>query len=116
MNIQSVSVSLPPQSNTEVNNVSREARPIAPSSQEKAQPESPVSEEQLKAATKSVQDYIKPFNSTLEFSVDKDTDKFITKVIDSTTKEVIRQIPSEEMLTIAKALDSIKGLFIKQSA
>ena len=40
----------------------------------------------------------------------------MVKIIDSATKEVIRQVPSQEMLAIAKALDSIKGLFVKQSA
>ena len=116
MNIQAISTSLPPQSSAEASVVSREAKAIASEVQDKGQSAQPASEEQLRAAVKSVQDYIKPFNSTLEFSVDKETDKFVTKVVDSTTKEVIRQIPSEEMLTIAKTLDSIKGLFIKQSA
>ena len=37
-------------------------------------------------------------------------------MVDKATKEVIRQIPSEEMIAMAKALDSIKGLFVKQQA
>ena len=32
------------------------------------------------------------------------------------TNEVIRQIPSEEMLEIAKALDRLQGLLVKQKA
>ena len=40
----------------------------------------------------------------------------IVKVMDNATKEVIRQIPSVEMLAIAKALDKIQGLLIKQKA
>jgi len=40
----------------------------------------------------------------------------VVRIIDRATKEVIRQMPSEEMLSIAKALDSIKGLFVTQTA
>ena len=32
------------------------------------------------------------------------------------TEELIRQIPSEEMLALAKALDTMKGLLIQQKA
>lgn len=55
----------------------------------------------------------------LEFSVDNDSKRTIVKVVDQTTKEVLRQIPSPEALEIAKsldALDSAKGLLIKQTA
>ncbi len=75
-----------------------------------------VSQEALEAAMRSVQDYIQPFNSNLQFSVNNDTRQVVVRVVDSETKELIRQIPSEEMVAIAKALDSIKGLLVKQSA
>jgi flagellar protein FlaG len=52
----------------------------------------------------------------LEFSVDNDSKRTIVKVVDQTTKEVLRQIPSPEALAIAKSLDSSKGLLIKQTA
>lgn len=55
----------------------------------------------------------------LEFSIDKDSKRTIVKVIDQTTKEVLRQIPSPEALEIAKSLDNnskTQGLLIKQTA
>ena len=52
----------------------------------------------------------------LEFSIDQDSKRTVVKVIDQTTKEVLRQIPSPEALEIAKSLDSTKGLLIKQTA
>lgn len=70
----------------------------------------------LEAATQSVREFVRPINSNLEFSVNNDTGQLVVKIIDRVTKEVIRQMPSEEMLAIAKALDSIKGLFVKQTA
>ena len=76
----------------------------------------PASREQLDSAVKAANDFVSSVNSSLEFSVDKETDRFVVKVVDINTKEVIRQIPSEEMLNIAKALDTIKGLLIYQKA
>ena len=70
----------------------------------------------LEAATKSVREFVEPINNNLEFSVDHDTGQLVVKIIDRATKEVIRQVPSQEMLALAKALDSIKGLFVKQTA
>ena len=73
-------------------------------------------EEALAEAISSVEEYIKPFNNRLEFSIDDDIGRVVVKVVDKETEDVILQIPSEEMLAIAKALDNIKGLFIKQQA
>ena len=47
----------------------------------------------------------------MDFSVDDKTGRFVVKVIDSQTKEVIRQIPSEEMLAISRHLaDSLEEM------
>lgn len=60
--------------------------------------------------------FIKSLNNPMLFSIDDDTGKTVVKIVDSTTQEVIKQIPSEEILSIAKALDKLKGLFIEQKA
>jgi flagellar protein FlaG len=54
----------------------------------------------------------------LEFSIDTDTKRTVVKVIDQTTKEVLRQIPTPEALDIAKALEarSTTGVLIQQTA
>jgi flagellar protein FlaG len=54
----------------------------------------------------------------LEFSVDTDTQRTVVKVIDQSTKEVLRQIPTPEALEIAKALEAktTKGVLIEQTA
>jgi flagellar protein FlaG len=54
--------------------------------------------------------------SDIQFSIDEDTDTTVVKIVDRNTQEVIRQIPSEEMLEIAKALDRLQGLLIRQKA
>jgi len=37
-------------------------------------------------------------------------------VVDMATKDVIRQIPTPEVLAIAKALDKLQGLLVKDKA
>lgn len=46
--------------------------------------------------------YLQSINRGLEFSVDKDTDRTVVKVVDTKSGEVVRQIPSEEMLELAR--------------
>lgn len=76
----------------------------------------PVNRQELDEALAEVRKVVEPVARNLQFSVDEDTGRTVVKVVDSATKEVIRQIPSEEILSIAKALDKLKGLLIKQEA
>ncbi|EKD73314.1 MAG: hypothetical protein ACD_45C00364G0001 [uncultured bacterium] len=76
----------------------------------------PIGKEELNSAVKDVRSFIDTFAAQLDFSVDDDSGRTIVKVIDTETKELIRQIPSQEMLEIAKALDNFKGLFVQQKA
>jgi flagellar protein FlaG len=72
--------------------------------------------EQVKQAVSDLNKSAQAKSQGLEFSVDDDSKRTIVKVIDQTTKEVLRQIPSPEALQIAKSLDSAKGLLISQTA
>lgn len=93
------------------------ARTSAPEAHQQA-PEAPQQTQlqDLAEAVKNVNEFVLPINNQLRFSMDEESDTMVVKVIDQTTKEVIRQIPSEEMLAIAKALDTMKGLLIQQKA
>lgn len=73
-------------------------------------------EEQLKEAADQLNEFVKNFASNLEFFVDKDTGKMVVKVLEKQTGKLIRQIPSEEMLQIAKVLDTVQGLIIRKNA
>jgi len=84
--------------------------------QAQAPVQAPPDSEKLETAIQSVREFVKPTNSNIEFSVDGDSGQLVVKIIDRSTKEVIRQMPSEEMMAIAKTLDSIKGLFVTQTA
>lgn len=72
--------------------------------------------DQLSQAVNQIQDVIQKTAQSLQFSIDKDTGTTVVKVVDTESKKVLRQIPSEEVLAIAKALDKLQGLLIKQKA
>ncbi|MBR4877118.1 MAG: flagellar protein FlaG [Rhodocyclaceae bacterium] len=68
------------------------------------------SEAEIQEAIDEVRRVIEPVARNLQFSVDDDTNLTLIKVVDSATDEVIRQIPSEEMVAIAKAIDKLQGM------
>ena len=75
--------------------------------------------EQLKEAVSQLNKASQDKTQGLEFSIDNDSKRTVVKVIDQSTKEVLRQIPTQEALEIAKALESkssTAGLLIQQTA
>lgn len=58
--------------------------------------------EAVAGAVRQMNDYIQTVNRDLSFSVDELSGKTVIKVIDAETKEVIRQIPPEEILALAR--------------
>ena len=75
--------------------------------------------EQLKEAVSQLNKASQDKSQGLEFSIDNDSKRTVVKVIDQTTKEVLRQIPTPEALEIAKSLESkssTAGLLIQQTA
>jgi flagellar protein FlaG len=72
--------------------------------------------EQLTDALKSINNALQVRSQDLEFSVDIESARTIVTVTDKTTHEVIRQMPTKEAMEIAKALDRLQSLLIKQTA
>ena len=71
---------------------------------------------ELKKAIEVTNLALKQISSSLEFTQDKSTGKALIRVYDRGTNELIRQFPTEEMVSIAKAIDNFKGLLISQKA
>jgi flagellar protein FlaG len=80
------------------------------------QPTPVPSLEQLAQAVKKINKVLQTQSQNLEFTIDSDSKRTIIKVVDQGTKEVLRQIPTEETLEIAKAIDQTMGLLIRQKA
>lgn len=62
------------------------------------------SEQTLGAAVQDVKNYLQQLSSELQFGVDKGSGSFYFKVVNPATREVIRQVPSEEVLAMARKL------------
>ena len=71
---------------------------------------------QVEEAVREVNASLQSRSVGLQFEVDEDTDKLIVKVVDRASGEVIRQIPNEEVVRIAKVLGKAPGLLVSQSA
>jgi flagellar protein FlaG len=71
---------------------------------------------QVSQAVKSINTVLQVRSQDLEFSVDPDSARTIVTVTDKNTHEVIRQMPSREVIEIAKALDHLQSLLIRQTA
>ncbi|BCX89078.1 flagellar protein FlaG [Methylomarinovum tepidoasis] len=78
----------------------------------------PPQPEQVAQAVKQINDYLQTVQRNLEFSIDRDTRQVVVKVLDAESGEVVRQIPPESVLKLAKAMKESKeeGLLFAQRA
>jgi len=78
-----------------------------------------VNDVSLQSAVTKMNEHVQSLQRNLQFSVDDESGRSIVTVMDRETEEVIRQIPSEEMLALARrfAADSDEGaiLFTSQA-
>ncbi|MGI2179020.1 flagellar protein FlaG [Shewanella frigidimarina] len=72
-----------------------------------------VDSEELNQAVSDIAASMNVMQKGLAFKVDEESGVQIVKVIDVTTGELIRQIPNEEALDIAKKLNEVTGLLMK---
>lgn len=70
----------------------------------------------LEDAVKKLNAFVAPALQSIQFAVDQESNRTVVKVIDSETKQVLRQFPNEEALAMSKSLDKLQGLMIKQTA
>lgn len=74
------------------------------------------SDKDVANAVDKLNDFARQNASDLDFSQDKETGKTIVRVVDTATDTVIRQIPSEEAIAIAKSIDKMQGVLINHKA
>lgn len=102
---------------TQRNEASRAAQPEAPAAAAKKTATNELSAGQLQSAVDSINKSLKEVNPSLEFSIDNDTNLTVVKLVEKQSGEVIRQVPTEEALAIAKAIDKFqKGMLLTKEA
>jgi flagellar protein FlaG len=94
------------------------SRPAVPPVQTAAveQPSPAANSERVKQAIKDINKALQEQGRGLRFEVDPETRHAIIKVVDTETQQVIRQMPTEDALDIARALDRLQSLLVRQKA
>lgn len=91
---------------------------VAPVAETPAQnaPVQPTPSE-LKIAVAAINSVMRQSNLNLEFSVDANTRETVVKMVDTSTGELIRQIPSEATLAISRGIEQFRqGMLLTQKA
>jgi flagellar protein FlaG len=70
----------------------------------------------LTEVIKQVADELQKTGAQLQMEVDSDLGRVIVKVLDGQTGQVIRQIPAQELVNLAKQLKSLNGLLVEKHA
>lgn len=79
-------------------------------------PASPTHRVALEQAVGKVREALQQSGSHLQIEVDPDLQRVIVKVLKGDSGEVIRQIPPQEVIDLAKNLSNQKGLLFEERA
>lgn len=71
---------------------------------------------EMETAVENLNKVIATSLQSIQFSMDDESGKLVVKVLDTETKQVLRQIPNPEVLAISKNLARLQGLFISDRA
>ncbi len=89
------------------------ARPAAePKAAPKFDPQKML--EQMQEIVERLNEQMKQNDRALGFSVDHKINTFVVTVRDSSTGEVVRQIPNEVVVNFAHSLEDLKGLLFNE--
>ena len=69
---------------------------------------------EIREAIAEINKAVKKVPTSLDFSVDETSKRFVVQVTDTNTGEVIRKLPGDAVLRIAKQLESLKGVVFDQ--
>ncbi len=75
-----------------------------------------ATKEVMQVAAQQIQGYLKESGRNLNVSVDESTGYYVARVVNPETGEVVRSLPSEETLRIARNIDQMRGMLVNQRA
>ena len=74
-----------------------------------------LSTEQTRQSLQEINKVLSGMSISVQFEIDPNYKDLIVKVVDQQSGKVIRQIPTEDVVRISKAMDNLKGLLFSQS-
>ncbi len=110
MDIHAIAVTSAPAGQPEPHRAVRAAAVSAPA------PQPAQDSRQVARAVEVLNRAMAALSREVEFTSDQQTGHTVVRVLDRETQEVIRQIPSKEVLSITHALDRLQGLLFQQKA
>jgi flagellar protein FlaG len=75
-----------------------------------------VSGEELEASVGELNTALKSLNVRREFTIEKEINEVVVKIIDSDNKSVIRQIPNEEAVKLSQNIKEMVGLLFDSTS
>jgi flagellar protein FlaG len=79
------------------------------------QKEKPSAEE-IKQDLDAINTQLRSMNSSIQFIIDGKSNDVVVKIVDENTGKVIRQIPSDEVISMREHLKEMSGLFVEEKA
>ncbi|MEW6983216.1 flagellar protein FlaG [Colwelliaceae bacterium 6471] len=73
-----------------------------------------LSKAEIKKVAQQLQEFVKSLNRNVSFSVDEDSGRDVISVVEVKSGELIRQIPSEEILKLASRISKAAGLIVQE--
>jgi len=73
-------------------------------------------QEDLSKAVEQIQSYLRESGRDLSLSFDDSVDRYVARVVDSSSGEVVRTIPAEEVLDVARMIEEHLGGLVHQKA
>jgi flagellar protein FlaG len=75
-----------------------------------------MSRSELQAAVEEVQVRMDQMGTNLQFTMDKEVEDIVVKVTDKQSGDLIRQIPSEDVVKLRKQLEELSGILFDEKA
>lgn len=72
--------------------------------------------EVVEKAAQEIQQFVQKMGRNLNFSIDETTGYHVVRVVNPDTGELIRQLPSEELLKIARDFERLNNVLVSQRA
>lgn len=73
------------------------------------------SRDQVEAAVEDINDFFQSMERSVQFSLDKESERMVVQIKDG-EGNLVKQIPSEQALELARHLDKVKGLLFEAKA
>ena len=80
------------------------------------EPKDQENQQKIASAVKKISSFFQAEQRSVAFNLDTDSGKMVMQIRDIKSNELIRQIPSEDVLKLAKRLDDLTGILFKEQA